>query len=143
MRLDDATLTRLRDALLEVRRSQGAQVPRGALARLSEALPEGVGMTVDLDAAEAMLAEGRAAEVYDTLAPHEAKFAGDHVNFTGQQIGLERRGVLNRANNDSIERRTFAPPSRIAFEHDVRAGHRLGDPVGAEIQAGVGRIRLV
>lgn len=54
MDLDEATLAALRDALVEVNRSHGRHVPRGALARLAETLPEGVGMTIDYDAAEVL-----------------------------------------------------------------------------------------
>ncbi len=54
MRLDEEALIRLRSALEEVQSSSGRTVPREVLARLSDALPSGVGMTVDFDAARTL-----------------------------------------------------------------------------------------
>ena len=54
MRLDDRALARLTAALAEVKRSEGRKVPRDALAKLGDALPPGVGMTIDFSAAETL-----------------------------------------------------------------------------------------
>ena len=54
MALDEHTLTTLRDTLAALNRCQGRHIPRGTLARLCEALPPGVGMTIDFDAADVL-----------------------------------------------------------------------------------------
>lgn len=54
MDLDEEALARLREALAGVKQCRGRRVPREVLARLAEALPEGVGMTIDFDAAESL-----------------------------------------------------------------------------------------
>ena len=60
--------------------------------------------------------------------------------LAGQQVGLERRGVLDRLDHDALEVRRLAPPGRVRLEHDVRAGRDLGDAIGTEVEAGVGRV---
>lgn len=54
MRLTDDGLLRLRTALAEVKRSEGRRVPRETLAKLGAALPDGLGMTIDFDAADVL-----------------------------------------------------------------------------------------
>ncbi|MEQ9498635.1 MAG: LuxR C-terminal-related transcriptional regulator [Deltaproteobacteria bacterium] len=83
MRLDDEALARLREALAAVKQTQGRRVPREVLASLSEALPSGVGMTIDFDAAEALgqpvviLRPAEAmAPCFATLTPREREVAG-------------------------------------------------------------------
>lgn len=84
MQLDADTLAMLRDTLAEVSRSRGREVPRGVLARLAAALPEGVGMTVDFDAADVLghpmvvlrPTSGVPDPTLDTLTPREREVAG-------------------------------------------------------------------
>ena len=52
MQLDDDSLRRIRDAIAAVRADGG--VPRAALARLGDALPTGVGMTIDFSTASVL-----------------------------------------------------------------------------------------
>jgi len=54
MQLDDEALQRLRAALAAVHATRGREVPRGALARLGAALPEGVGMTIDFSCVDVL-----------------------------------------------------------------------------------------
>ena len=88
----------------------------------------------DLKRAAVPLLEG------ERLVERQPEFAGDHVDRAGQQIGFERGGVLDRAHRDAPERTGRARPMRVRLEHDVRAGRDLADPVGAVIEAGVGRV---
>ena len=84
MDLDEEALGRLRDALAAVTSCQGRRVPREALASLSEALPAGMGMTIDFDAAEVLghpmvvlrPAGARDGTGFDTLSPREREVAG-------------------------------------------------------------------
>ena len=84
MRLDEEGLKRLREALAAVKRSRGREVPRAALATLEGALPEGVGMTVDFDAADVLghpmvvlrPVASQPDPVFETLTPREREVAG-------------------------------------------------------------------
>ena len=81
MQLDDEALARIRDAMTAVQRSGG--VPRAALAQLAGALPAGVGLTLDFDAANVLghpmvvlRPSGRRDPCFDTLTPREQEVAG-------------------------------------------------------------------
>ena len=84
MRPDAEALERLREALDAVRHARGRTIPRDVLARLARALPDGVGMTVDFDAAEQLghpmvilrPTARRADPTFDTLSPREREVAG-------------------------------------------------------------------
>lgn len=54
MELGPEQLEALRDALAAVKQARGCHVPRDVLASLADALPPGVGLTVDFDAAETL-----------------------------------------------------------------------------------------
>lgn len=80
MQLDDAALLRIRDAMAAVQR---AGVPRAALAQLAGALPDGVGLTLDFDAASVLghplvvlRPSGRRDPCFDALTPREQEVAG-------------------------------------------------------------------
>lgn len=83
MELGPEQLAALRDALAAVKAARGRHVPRDVLASLADALPSGVGMTVDFDAAEALgqplvvLRPSREqSDVFDELSPREREVAG-------------------------------------------------------------------
>ncbi len=84
MQLDTDALNQLRDALEEVRATRGREVPRGTFARLTSALPEGVGMTIDFDAAAQLghplvvlrPARGKPDPGLEKLTPREREVAG-------------------------------------------------------------------
>jgi len=84
MRPSPEALEELRAALVAIRAEQGADVPRAAIARLGSLLPEGVGMTVDFDAAEQLgqplvvlrPVEAPTDPVFDGLTPREREVAG-------------------------------------------------------------------
>lgn len=126
MTLDPAVLLRLRDALAEVKRSQGRRIPREALARLGGALPPDLGLTIDFDAADVlgqpMIVLRPAAAVdrrFDDLTPREREVAGlvaaglrnkdiavalcisvatvkDHVHRILDKAGLDSRAAVAR-----------------------------------------------
>lgn len=79
--LDPQALVRLRDALAAVK--QGRGVPRAAVARLAEALPDGLGLTVDFQAAAVLgqpmvvLRPSRVPDpCFGELTPREREVAG-------------------------------------------------------------------
>lgn len=84
MRPDAEALERLREVLEEVRATRGATIPREVIARLGAALPDGVGMTIDFDAAAQLghpLVVLRPVErptdpTFDALSPREREVAG-------------------------------------------------------------------
>jgi DNA-binding NarL/FixJ family response regulator len=83
MELGPAQLEALRDALAAVKRARGRHVPRDVLASLAAALPSGVGMTVDFDAAETLgqplvVLRPRKEDdgLFDDLSPREREVAG-------------------------------------------------------------------
>lgn len=84
MRPDAEALERLREVLEEVRATRGATIPRDVIARLGAALPEGVGVTIDFDAAAqlghplvVLRPVTRAADpTFDALSPREREVAG-------------------------------------------------------------------
>ena len=83
MELDEEALARLREALTAVKQCQGSRVPRAVLARLADALPAGVGMTIDFDAAESLghpmvvlRPEDRPDPGFADLSPREREVAG-------------------------------------------------------------------
>lgn len=84
MRLDDEVLARLRDALAKVKEGQGSTIPRAVLARLADAVPEGVAMTIDFDAAKTLGQPmvvlrpcGQAEDpVFESLSAREREVAG-------------------------------------------------------------------
>ncbi len=127
MRLDDAALERLRAALAAVKQSEGRRVPREALVGLSDALPPGVGLTIDFDAAEALgqpvvilRPEDREDPCFAALTPREREVAGlvatglrnrdiaialgisvatvkDHVHRVLTKSGLDSRAAIAAA----------------------------------------------
>lgn len=83
MELGPEQLEALRDALAAVKQARGRHVPRDVLASLADALPSGVGMTVDFDAAETLgqpLVVLRPKQddqgLFDDLSPREREVAG-------------------------------------------------------------------
>ncbi len=84
MRPSPEALEELRAALAAIREQQGVDVPRAAIARLGSLLPEGVGMTVDFDAAAHLghpmvvlrPVDGPADAIFDVLTPREREVAG-------------------------------------------------------------------
>ena len=92
MQLDDEQLARIREALAAVKAAQGDRVPREALARLGEALPDGVGMTIDIDASKAL---GQPVVV---LRPSERQDPGfaDLSPREREVAGLVATGLRNR-----------------------------------------------
>jgi len=84
MRPSPEALEELRRALAAIRAQQGDDVPRAAIARLGSVLPQGVGMTVDFDAAEQLgypmvvlrPVAGPIDPVFDSLTPREREVAG-------------------------------------------------------------------
>src|SRR3546814_3180643 len=76
----------------------------------------------------------------ERLVEREAELAGDHVDVAGQQVGLQRRGLLDGEDGDAVEVGPLAPPGLIALQHQARAGHRLDDAVGPEVEAAIGRV---
>ena len=83
MELGPEQLEALRDALAAVKQARGRHVPRDVLASLADALPSGVGMTVDFDAAETLgqpLVVLRPKQddqgLFDELSPREREVAG-------------------------------------------------------------------
>ncbi len=124
MELDAEQLARLRDALLAIRTNKGEAVPRASLAQLAEALPAGLGMTVDFDA-EAVLGQPMVVlrptdadhRCFETLSPRENEVAGlvatglrnkdvaialeisiatvkDHVHNILRKTGLDSRSAV-------------------------------------------------
>lgn len=92
MQLDDEQLARIREALAAVKATHGERVPREALARLGEALPDGVGMTIDVDASKAL---GQPVVV---LRPSEREDPGfaDLSPREREVAGLVATGLRNR-----------------------------------------------
>ncbi len=83
--LDEDALRALREALEAVKRHQGRSVPRDSLARLQAVLPEGMGMTVDFDAADTLgqplvvlrpMQPASPDATFDGLTPREREVAG-------------------------------------------------------------------
>lgn len=125
MQLDDAALMRIRDAMAAVQRADG--VPRVALARLAGALPDGVGLTLDFQAASVLghpmvvlRPSGRRDPCFDALTPREQEVAGlvavglrnkdialaldialatvkDHVHRILKKSGLDSRAAVAAA----------------------------------------------
>jgi len=86
-------------------------------------------LEIDLEVlvAEARLVEhGEAVAVAllegERLVERKTEFARHHVEAAGEQVRLERRGVLHRPDDDTAEGRRLPPPGGIALEHDMRAG---------------------
>ncbi|MFK7989772.1 MAG: LuxR C-terminal-related transcriptional regulator [Sandaracinaceae bacterium] len=97
VRLDDEALARLCEALNAVRAVQGREVPRDVLAKLGAVLPDGVGMTIDFDAAGALghpmvVLRPLAQEedpTFAALTPREQEVAGLlAVGLRNKDIGL-------------------------------------------------------
>lgn len=127
MELDADALARLKEALAEVRRCQGRRVPREVLARLGAALPPGIAMTIDFEAAEVLghpmvvlRPRGEPNPIFDELSPREREVAGlvatglrnkdvalalgisvatvkDHVHRILVKTGLDGRAGIARA----------------------------------------------
>ncbi len=83
MELGEDELEALRSALAAVKRAQGRRVPREVLATLSQALPPGVGMTIDFDAADVLgqplvvlRPERPDDSLFESLSPREREVAG-------------------------------------------------------------------
>ncbi|MGH1343733.1 MAG: helix-turn-helix transcriptional regulator [Nannocystales bacterium] len=83
MELGSERLVALREALSAVKEARGRHIPRDVLASLADALPPGVGMTIDFDAAEALgqplvvLRPCREEQsVFEGLSPREREVAG-------------------------------------------------------------------
>lgn len=83
MELGAEQLRALREALGAVKEARGRHIPRDVLASLADALPPGVGMTIDFDAAEALgqplvvLRPSRQEQaLFDGLSPREREVAG-------------------------------------------------------------------
>ena len=95
------------------------------------------GLVEDLELAAVALLEG------ERLVEREAELARDHIEPAGEQIGLERGGVLDRPDHDAAEIRLRSRPAGVALEDDMRAGHDLGDAIGPVIEAGIGRVGVV
>jgi len=84
MRPSPEALEELRAALADIRQQQGSDVPRAAIARLGSVLPEGVGMTVDFDAAAQLghpmvvlrPVDAPTDAIFDVLTPREREVAG-------------------------------------------------------------------
>ena len=74
------------------------------------------------------------------LVEAEAEFAGDVVDGAGAQIDLERRRVLDDADDDRLEGRRFAPPGRVALQLDGGARLHADHPVRPEPEAGIGAV---
>src|SRR3546814_228306 len=79
----------------------------------------------------------------DRLVDGEAELAGDHVDRAGQQVGLQRRGVLDGPDLDPLEGRAPALPVLVADQNQPRPGLHRRHPVGAVPQSRPGRIGLV
>ncbi len=77
------------------------------------------------------------------LIQGQTQLAGDIVDAAREDVGLQRRGILDHPHDDALEVGLLAPPVRILVQHDMRAAHHLGDAVGAGIKAGIGRIGVV
>ena len=69
--------------------------------------------------------------------------AGHHVHVAGQQVGLQRRGVLDVAEHDALEAGLGAGPVRVRLQHDLVAAVIGGDHVRAVVQPGVDRRAVV
>ena len=131
MRLTSKELEALRDALAGVHESQGAAIPWEALVRLTAAIPKGVGLTVDFDAAAVL---GSPVVVlrptadpdpcFDELTPREREVASllavglrnkdialalgirlgtvkDHVHHILTKTGLDSRAAVAARFSDS------------------------------------------
>ncbi len=86
----------------------------------------------DLELLAVALLEG------ERLIDRETELARDHVDAAGEQVGLERGGVLDHLDHDPPEVRSVAPPGRVGLEDDEGAARDLGDPVRPEVEPGVG-----
>lgn len=80
--LDQAALQKLRDALTKLRQSQGQQIPREVLATLTDILPDGLGLTIDFEAAATLgtplvvLRPSQRPDLGMGLSPREREVAG-------------------------------------------------------------------
>ncbi len=92
MQLSETQLEQLRDALARVKQAQGRRIPREALAALTDALPDDVGMTIDFDAGEVL---GHPIVV---LRPRkqEPAFLGSLSPREREVAGLVAAGLRNR-----------------------------------------------
>lgn len=92
MQLDEEQLARIREALAAVKAAKGLRVPREALARLGDALPEGIGMTIDLDASKVL------GQPIVVLRPSEQRDPGfaDLSPREREVAGLVATGLRNR-----------------------------------------------
>src|SRR3546814_6803606 len=59
----------------------------------------------------------------DRLVDGEAELAGDHVDRAGQQVGLQRRGVLDGPDLDPLEGRAPALPVLVADQNQRSEEH--------------------
>ncbi len=99
-------------------------------------LVEEAGLEEDAEAVAVALLEG------DRLIDRQAEGAIGHVDVAGEQVGLERRRVLDRLDDDPREDGRLAPPGGVALEHDGAARHDPRDPVGAEGEPRIGRVGI-
>ena len=66
-----------------------------------------------------------------------------HVDVAAEQIGRERRGILDMAQHDALKARRRAGPMRVRRQHDLRAAVIGGDHVGAVVQPRIDRGAVV
>lgn len=92
MELRPEQLAALRDALSAVKEARDRHIPREALASLTEALPTGIGMTIDFDAAETL---GQPLVVLRPRRDEQALFA-DLSPREREVAGLVAVGLRNR-----------------------------------------------
>src|SRR3546814_10312593 len=61
----------------------------------------------------------------DRLVDGEAELAGDHVDRAGQQVGLQRRGVLDGPDLDPLEGRAPALPRSEEHTSELQSLMRI------------------
>lgn len=92
MELGVEQLKALREALSAVKEARGRHIPRDVLASLADAIPAGVGMTIDFDAAEAL---GQPLVVLRPRREEQALFDG--LSAREREVaGLVAVGLRNR-----------------------------------------------
>ena len=106
----------------------------GVLQVQVDVLVDQAGLVGDVEAVAVAFLEGQG------LVDGQAELPGHHVDGAGQEVGFQGGGVLDDPHADAVEGRLVPIPGRVRLQHHVAAGFDLGDAVGAEAEAGVGRV---
>ena len=69
--------------------------------------------------------------------------AGHHVHVAGQQVGLQRGGVADGADDDAVEERPGAGQCGLRSSTSWLPASIAGDAVRAVVQPGIGRVAVV